>query len=787
MKKSFNKFNLFLCILIFIAFTGKNSNAQFKLTILHNNDGESKLINAGTGALQDFGGVARFKTLLDSLRAQSDAAGIPSILLSSGDNFLAGPEFYVSQQLPYNTPYYDVVAMNSFGYSAICMGNHEFDFGPDILAKFIRDFSTLPKAPWLSSNLGFSAEDSLNMLVLAGRIAPKTILNINGEMVGIIGATTPRLPYISSPRNVTVDTAVASVVQSQVDELLGLGVNKIILISHLQTIAEDTLLCKRLSGVDVMIAGGGSEVLANPGDLLVPGDVVFGSYPLEVKNINNVNIPIITTEGNYKYIGKLVVEFDGSGDLVSIDTVSGPVRVSGGAYPDAVQPNQFLEDNVTTPLTTALAGLASSVVGVSNTPLNGIRNDVRSKETNVGNLITDAFLWQATLLAPLFNQPVPQIALQNGGGIRNNSLIPSGNISELNVFSIVPFANFLSIVPDIPRSQLKEILENAVEFAPSPDGRFAQVGGMYFKWNPLGVAQVVDNDGNVLVPGTRVVEVRLNDGALNGPGTYLVQNGNVVPGDPITIATIDFSARGGDQYPFRNAPFTTLGVTYQQALSNYIRNGLGGTIDSVQYPNRETGRIVMLDQPLPVELTSFLSNVNQNNVRLDWTTASEINNSGFEIERSLKNNNNQNWVKAGFVTGNGNSNIAHSYTFEDKGLNSGTYAYRLKQIDFNGNFEYFNLSNEVVIGIPERFTLSQNYPNPFNPVTKINYQIPSGSFVSLKVYDIAGNEVASLVNQDIAAGSYSIEFNASDLSSGVYYYKMTAGNFSDVKKLIVLK
>lgn len=759
-------------------------HAQFKLTILHNNDGESKLINAGVGPLVNFGGVARFKTRLDSLRAQSDAAGIPNIMLSSGDNFLAGPEFYVSQQLPYSTPYYDVVAMNSFDYDAICMGNHEFDFGPDILAKFIRDFSTLPKAPWLSSNLGFSAEDSLNLLVLAGRIAPKTIINVNGELVGIIGATTPRLPYISSPRNVTVDTAVASVVQAQINSLIGMGVNKIILISHLQTIAEDTLLCKRLTGVDVMIAGGGSEVLANPGDLLVPGDVIFGTYPLQIKNLDNINTPIITTEGNYKYIGKLVVEFDASGSITSVDTASGPVRIAGGANPDAVQPNQFLQDNVVTPLETALASLSTSIIGVSNTPLDGIRNNVRTKETNMGNLISDALLWQATQLAPAFNQPIPQVSFQNGGGIRNNSIIPAGNISELTIFSIVPFANFVSIVPDVPRSQIKEILENAVSVGPSPDGRFAQVGGMFFKWNPLGVAQVVDNAGNVLTPGSRIVEVRLNDGALSGPGTYIVDNGNVVPGDPIDVASIDFSIRGGDQYPFRGIPFTTLGVTYQQALSNYINDGLGGEVDSAQYPNRVTGRILMLDQPLPVELTSFTSNVSSNNVSLNWSTSVETNNSGFEIERASGENG---FVRLDFVNGNGTSNVSHSYSFKDRNLNSGKFKYRLKQIDFNGNFEYFNLSNEVIIGVPEVFSLSQNYPNPFNPVTKINFSIPVSSFVTLKIYDVAGIEAASLVNQTKQAGIYSVDFNAVNVSSGVYFYKLTAGNFSDIKKMTIIK
>jgi len=136
---------------------------------------------------------------------------------------------------------------------------------------------------------------------------------------------------------------------------------------------------------------------------------------------------------------------------------------------------------------------------------------------------------------------------------------------------------------------------------------------------------------------------------------------------------------------------------------------------------------VYVDDPLPVELTSFTSTVNQRNVTLKWTTEREDNNSGFEIERgetsNVKGETLNDWNKIGFVQGQGNSNTIHPYSFEDKKLFSGKYKYRLKQIDYNGNFEYFDLLNEVVIGTPEKFSLSQNYPNPFNPKTVISYQL----------------------------------------------------------------
>ncbi len=191
--------------------------------------------------------------------------------------------------------------------------------------------------------------------------------------------------------------------------------------------------------------------------------------------------------------------------------------------------------------------------------------------------------------------------------------------------------------------------------------------------------------------------------------------------------------------------------------------------------------------PLPVELTSFSYSVNQSDVTLNWTTGSEVNNARFEIERRSG----ADWVKAGMVNGNGTVSIPSNYTFTDRGLASGVYNYRLKQIDYNGSFSYFELRGNVSIGVPERFSLSQNYPNPFNPSTKISFDIPSGGFVSLKIYDISGREVASLVNEVKTAGYYTVDFNASNLSSGAYYYKLSLNsdgkNFTETKKMLLLK
>ncbi|MGH8827208.1 MAG: bifunctional metallophosphatase/5'-nucleotidase, partial [Jiangellaceae bacterium] len=537
------------------ALAAPNDDAgRYTLTILHNNDGESALLNAP--GQPDFGGIARFVTLVDELRTKA-TSGAPAhsgrrgaIVLSSGDNFLAGPEFTAS--LRKGVPFFDSLAMAAVGYDASAIGNHEFDFGPDLLADFITGIGP-DRPPFVSANLDFSGEPRLQALVDDGTIVASTVVKERGERIGIVGATTPLLPAISSPRHVVVDPDVVGTVQEQVDTLTADGIDKIILISHLQSITNDQALVPMLHDVDVSIAGGGDELLANDGDLLVPGDVrtidpATGEpfpYPVPAFDADGEMVPIVTTAGDYKYVGQLVVTFNRAGEVVSIGEESAPIRVSGAA-PDAVAPDPHVQADVVDPVQAFVENLANNVVAQSEVALEGRRDPgVRTQETNLGNLIADALLFTGRQKAAEFGVVPADIALQNGGGIRNNSLIPAGPLTELTTFDIAPFSNFVSVVPDVPRAQFKEILENAISSMPTADGRFAQVAGFSFSYDTTQPAQVVDNAGTVLSPGSRVMDVVLDD------GTVIVQGGAVVDGPGIAVATNDFSARGGDQYPFR--------------------------------------------------------------------------------------------------------------------------------------------------------------------------------------------------------------------------------------------
>jgi len=662
--------------LILIALLTSTINAQsYKLTILHSNDAKSKLIKPGQAGQSDFGSVSRMKTLYDTLISRAQRNGFNVINLSAGNNLLASPEFFISQQLPEGQDYYDSRALNMINFDAVGFGNHEFDFGPDVTARFIGGFQN-QNTNFISSNLDFSQEDSLNNLISSGKIRKYKIIQEGGEKIGILAVISPELKTLSSPRRVTVDPNVVDIINNYVDTLTNLGVNKIILISNYQGVKQDSVLIRNTRGIDVVVSAHDYDLLANPGTLLVPGDSAFvvAGYPLTLLNSENETVYLVKTGPEYKYVGKLELEFNSLGDVVQIGNGTDLIRVASDTYPDGVMKNQNIETSIITPLQNSLNALAGNVIGTSQVELDGLIGHIRTRETNLGNLAADALLWEAKQLASVFGAPQPDISLQNGGGIRNNNIIPSGNLSELTTFSILPFGNFTSIVEGISPSQLKEILENAVSRVENVEGRFAQISGFKLKFNPNAQAQMLDNNGNILIPGKRIWEIKLNN------GEFIVQNGEVNLSAPLlNISISDFLAKGGDQYPFRGAQFSILGSTDQQSLANYIQQGLSGLISSSQYPEGGEGRIVSdptletgekVNQVKDYELVQNFPNPFNPETVITWSMKSKENAViticdilGREVS-----------VPVNGVYDPG----THSVRFNGKNLSSGIYTYTLK-------------------------------------------------------------------------------------------------------------
>ncbi len=247
-------------------------------------------------------------------------------------------------------------------------------------------------------------------------------------------------------------------------------------------------------------------------------------------------------------------------------------------------------------------------------------------------------------------------------------------------------------------------------------------------------------------------------------GKYVVTSHKNIGFPEVTAPGSAYTLNGGDNWylidtkPHGPASFSDDGSGWS--------GGIGDTIYKIS------------SSVLPVELLSFNSIVTGNNIQLSWQTATEINNKGFEIYRNGK--------KISFIDGKGTTTEKQNYSFADKGLSAGIYNYRLNQIDFDGTQKIVG-EKTVNLKLPEHFNLKQNFPNPFNPSTTIDFTIPQSSFINLKVYNVLGEEVATLVNETKASGNYEVNFNAANLSSGIYFYKLQAGSLTESKKMVLLK
>jgi 2',3'-cyclic-nucleotide 2'-phosphodiesterase (5'-nucleotidase family) len=522
----------------------------------------------------------------------------------------------------------DVTIMNVVGFDASALGNHEFDLGTpavreiiatDIRGSTVGDVRWLgAQFPYLSANLDFGADGSLKSLftsqvlpttafqsqpddlaaaAAAPKIAPSAIIERGGERIGVVGATTPLLESISSPGSTQVRdpgsgtndmVALASLLQPVIDDLTGQGINKIVLTTHLQQIQLEQQLVPLLRGVDISIAGGSDTLLANPDDTLRPGDAPFASYPIVTQDADGNPAVIVSTDGEYSYVGQLVVTFDPEGILVDavdnpVDDVAdldlarnGPVATTDDAVqalygtgdPFAAGSKGALVRQVTDSVSAVVTAKDGLIAGETEVFLEGRRSEVRTQETNLGNLSADANLAVAKAV-----DPAVLVSIKNGGGIRaeigeidnsggaTNFLPPQANpvsgklegeVSQLDIENALRFNNGLTVLT-VTAQQLKEVLEHAVA-ATAPGktpGQFGQVGGIAFSYDPSLPARQIDGQGNQTQPGQRVQSAAIvdTDGSIQD---VLVANG-VVDGDParpIRLVTLKFLADGGDNYPF---------------------------------------------------------------------------------------------------------------------------------------------------------------------------------------------------------------------------------------------
>ena len=602
-------------------FTDTGSAAT--LTILHNNDGESALLPEQTYTLAQgklvYGSAAAFSTVMKREIKSARNSGNSVVSLYAGDSFLASKTLICSEPADNTStiPVYDGVAQSMMPYDAHILGNHEFDYGTGFLKRYIDSFTQKNRYQFLSGNMEFSANADLSSMAVksgpilrsmhSGKKVGQSYIHKDfktGAIFGVVSAVTPLLRTISSPGTAKVMTidipATAALINKQVEALEEQGINKIILVSHLQGVAYDKEIVALLKNVDVAVAGGGDDLLTSPDVAesiqLIPGEgKPVGKYPEMVKDANGVDVPLITSKGNYNYLGRFDVSFNAQGKVTSYNkTTSYPRRVVPASsvatalgVTDAVIPDKRIVDAVEKPLNTCLTGFAKSIASTqvvfatdrgSATVLG-----VRTAETNGGNLVADSFVKAYTARAAAVGLPAagtanPVVAVQNGGGIRQGggTTLPItgvvGVINRGNTFDLLPFDNRLVAVTSVSAADLKEIFERSCAVSTSGGGQFLQFSGMKVSCSRTGTAIVISTPtgdayaGNITTAGTRVKEITLSDGRA------LVKDGAVVAGAPtVTIVTNQFTADGGDNYPtFQKMTKVAFGVSYEQGLYDYL-------------------------------------------------------------------------------------------------------------------------------------------------------------------------------------------------------------------------
>ncbi len=556
---------------------GRVAGAEtFRLRIIHTNDHHARIepeqvqrIGGQPPVNRNFGGVSRRKTLIDQIRAE----GGNQLLLDAGDIFQGTLYFTRYEGIA------DLAFYREMGYDAITLGNHEFNLGPAKLATFIdgaRNGGMITVGgfditlsgndiPVVSANINLTPASPL-----VGKIEPRIIKTLNGEQVGIFGLTTPSTAFLSSPGPTVTFTNPIDAAKAQVTALQADGVNKIIALAHLGY-QEELELAEEVPEIDIVVGGHSHTPLRPQGDTRPLGVMAAGPYPTLVERTGGSPALVVTAWEWGKWLGDISIGFDAAGNVIPDGIIVRllPVWADGlGSPARALLPEEGAEIATYAPFETLIETFAEPInqlrntqVGTTAVDLDGERANVRSRETNLGNLIATAKRNKVLDILEGTGNTLPVVAIMNGGGIRAS--IPAGNVTVGNILTVLPFGNTI-VYFTLTGAQLKEALENGVSrVGQSDDGRFPQIAGMRFTWNPNAA------------PGSRIISLEIETTA--GAATRLA-NTTYTPYDPTAdyiVATNNFLLTGGDNYTvFRDQARNAVDTFFPLAdiVADYIRD-----------------------------------------------------------------------------------------------------------------------------------------------------------------------------------------------------------------------
>lgn len=584
---------------------GGNSTAvpdtAFTLQLLHVSDADG----SDSTALNS---VANLSGLINKFRAQYPQQ---TLTVSSGDNVIPGPRFNAADNSAAMRSILgreavgrgDIAMLNAMGIQASALGNHELDSGTGIFKDMVASSGLWPGAqfPFLSFNTDFTRDTNTASITgtngatadeLKAKVAGWTRVQVGNQTIGVIGASSPVFknitstgglviePALSAAGEVDVD-ALAAKLQQGVDAMTAAGIDKIVMLAHMQSIAVEKALAAKLKNVDIIVAGGSNTRLADSDDKLRSGEASAGDYPFQTKDAAGNPVVVVNVDADYKYLGRFMAPFDSKGVLIPqrFDrALSGAWATSetNDTAGDVTPSGKVIQ--IRDGLKGVIAAKDGEFYGLSSVFLEGRRAFVRTEETNLGNLSADANLAYAQAV-----DPSAQISFKNGGGIRAelgfvkalagstaapellapqaNTEVnrPEGAVSRLMIEAAFKFDNKLWVF-DVSAARLHALLEHGVGDVENTGGRFPQVSGFSFSFDPTATKGTLATDGSSTTSG-RVRSLKVGNDVL-------VRDG-VVQGDPnrtFRLVTLNFLATGGDSYKFGSTDSAGAGLVNLRKL-----------------------------------------------------------------------------------------------------------------------------------------------------------------------------------------------------------------------------